>query len=70
MPIVLGMSLGPVPGFAGFAVGRTLWQHALERYVAGTWSREETRREIADRYLRTIRAYVQDRGRDQREEAS
>jgi 6-phosphogluconate dehydrogenase len=48
----------PVPGFDGFAVGRTLWQDALRRYVAGTESREGARGEIADRYLRTIRAYV------------
>jgi myo-inositol catabolism protein IolC len=47
----------PVPGFDGFAVGRTLWKEALERYVAGMQSREEARGAIADRYLRTIRAY-------------
>jgi 5-dehydro-2-deoxygluconokinase len=51
----------PVPGFEGFAVGRTLWQDALERYVAGTRSREEARDEIAGRYLQAIRAYVHDR---------
>jgi myo-inositol catabolism protein IolC len=50
----------PVPGFDGFAVGRTLWQDALERYVAGTQSREAARDEIAGRYWRAIRAYVHD----------
>jgi myo-inositol catabolism protein IolC len=49
----------PVPGFDGFAVGRTLWLDALKRYVGGKQSREETRREIAERYLRTIHAYVE-----------
>lgn len=53
----------PVPGFDGFAVGRSLWQEALERYVAGTHSREEARGEIAGRYLRAIRAYVHDQQR-------
>jgi myo-inositol catabolism protein IolC len=48
----------PVPGFNGFAVGRTLWQGALERYVARAEGREHTRDEIAGRYLRAIRAYV------------
>jgi len=49
----------PVPGFDGFAVGRTLWQDALRRYVAGTETREAARSEIADRYLRTIREYLE-----------
>jgi 5-dehydro-2-deoxygluconokinase len=47
----------PVPGFAGFAVGRTEWLEALKGYVAGKRSRQETTREISDRYLRMIRAY-------------
>jgi myo-inositol catabolism protein IolC len=49
----------PVPGFAGFAVGRTAWADALKGYVVGTRSREYTRREIADRYMRLIRAYAE-----------
>ena len=49
----------PVPGFDGFAIGRTLWKDALERYVAGAQRREEARDEIADRYLRAIAAYVE-----------
>ncbi len=51
----------PVRGFSGFAVGRTEWLEALKGYVAGTRSRQETTREITDRYLRMIRAYVEDR---------
>jgi myo-inositol catabolism protein IolC len=50
----------PVPGFDGFAIGRTLWLQALEKYVAGTATREQARDEIADRYLRALAAYVQD----------
>ncbi len=50
----------PVPGFDGFAVGRTLWRDALERHVAGTEARQDTIDEIAGRYLQAIRAYVHD----------
>ncbi|MCU1277687.1 MAG: dehydrogenase [bacterium] len=47
----------PIPGFVGFAVGRTEWNDALARYIAGERSREETRGEIAHRYLRLMRAW-------------
>jgi myo-inositol catabolism protein IolC len=50
----------PVPGFVGFAVGRTLWQDALQKYVARSTSRAETARAIADRYLQLIDAYRTD----------
>jgi myo-inositol catabolism protein IolC len=50
----------PVPGFIGFAVGRTLWGDALKEYVAGTRSRVETRAAIADRYLQMVHAYAED----------
>jgi myo-inositol catabolism protein IolC len=71
VPVVLDVTSGrsglvvaaPIPGFDGFAVGRTLWQDALERYVAGTQSREEARDEIAGRYVRAIRAYVHEQPR-------
>jgi myo-inositol catabolism protein IolC len=56
----------PVPGFAGFAVGRTLWMDALQMYVAGEATREEACDVIAKRYLRLIAAYVESarRGRE------
>jgi myo-inositol catabolism protein IolC len=50
----------PVPGFIGFAVGRTLWEDALKDYVAGRLSRAETRGAIADRYLQMVHAYAAD----------
>jgi myo-inositol catabolism protein IolC len=55
----------PVPGFGGFAVGRTVWQEALKGYVTGKRSREETGGAIAARYLRLLHAYTEhaDRGR-------
>lgn len=49
----------PVPGFDGFAIGRTLWLDALEKYVAGATTRDEARDEIADRYLRALSIYVE-----------
>jgi len=49
-----------VQGFVGFAVGRTEWLEALKGYVSGERSREETIANIADRYLRMIRAYLED----------
>src|SRR5262249_55088509 len=50
----------PVPGFIGFAVGRTLWEEALKKYVGGALSRRETRGAIADRYLQLAHAYATD----------
>ncbi|MGH9069616.1 MAG: 2-deoxy-5-keto-D-gluconate 6-phosphate aldolase domain-containing protein [Acidimicrobiales bacterium] len=39
-----------VPGFAGFAVGRTLWHDALAQNLAGRVSEPDTVRLIAERY--------------------
>jgi myo-inositol catabolism protein IolC len=50
----------PVPGFIGFAVGRTLWQDALEGYVSDALTRAEARGAIADRYLQMVHAYAVD----------
>ena len=50
----------PVPGFIGFAVGRTLWEDALKQYVAGKRPRAETQTAIADRYLQLVHAYAED----------
>jgi myo-inositol catabolism protein IolC len=46
-----------VDGFDGFAVGRTLWEEALQKYLAGQLSREEAVYEIAARYRDVIDAY-------------
>ena len=46
-----------VAGFAGFAVGRTLWHGALARHLAGKASEEQTIREIATRYRDLIDVY-------------
>jgi myo-inositol catabolism protein IolC len=46
-----------VPGFVGFAVGRTIWWDALERWLAGG-SGDAAAATIADKYRRLIDAYA------------
>jgi myo-inositol catabolism protein IolC len=46
-----------VDGFDGFAVGRTLWEEALKKYLAGQLSRQEAVYEISSRYRDVIDAY-------------
>jgi myo-inositol catabolism protein IolC len=48
-----------VPGYAGFAVGRTLWWDALARYVACDVDRVAASAEIARNYRRMINAYTE-----------
>jgi len=47
-----------VPGYAGFAVGRTLWWDELVAYVAGEIDRDEASTRIALNYRRMIDAYT------------
>jgi myo-inositol catabolism protein IolC len=47
-----------VPGFDGFAVGRTLWEQPLRDMVAGTSQRSEAVHEIADHYLETFDGFT------------
>jgi myo-inositol catabolism protein IolC len=47
-----------VPGYIGFAVGRTLWWDELAAYVAGGLARDEAARRIAANYRRMVAAYV------------
>lgn len=49
----------PVPGFVGFAVGRTLWWNPLRAAVDGDCSRDEAADEIAGNYLRLIDVYLE-----------
>jgi myo-inositol catabolism protein IolC len=48
-----------VDGFDGFAVGRTLWENALKKYLAGQASKYEAIEEISSRYRDVIEAYRQ-----------
>jgi len=47
-----------VPGFDGFAVGRTLWEQPLRGLIAGTTERSTAVRQIADHYLETVRGFA------------
>lgn len=47
-----------VPGFDGFAVGRTLWEQPLRDLITGTIGRSEAVDQIAARYLKTVTAFV------------
>jgi myo-inositol catabolism protein IolC len=46
-----------VDGFDGFAVGRTLWEQALQDFLAGRASRQDAVDRIAGRYRDVIDAY-------------
>jgi myo-inositol catabolism protein IolC len=46
-----------VPGYRGFAIGRTLWWSELQRYVAGELPREEAAGRISENYRRMIELY-------------
>ncbi len=53
-----------VPGYIGFAIGRTLFWDALKGFLAGSLDRRAAARSIADAYRRAVDVYnaaVQDR---------
>jgi myo-inositol catabolism protein IolC len=52
-----------VPGFTGFAVGRTLWWNELVEYVRGDIDRHAAAYRIAGNYRRMIEAYESANGR-------
>jgi myo-inositol catabolism protein IolC len=47
----------PVEGYAGFAIGRTIWWDALKAFTDGEVERGAAARQIADNYLRFVRVY-------------
>jgi myo-inositol catabolism protein IolC len=47
-----------VPGFDGFAVGRTIWEQALQDFIAGTTERAAAVQVIAQRYLETFDGFT------------
>jgi myo-inositol catabolism protein IolC len=47
-----------VPGYVGFAVGRTLWWNELEAYVGDKLDRQESAQRISANYRRMIAAYT------------
>jgi myo-inositol catabolism protein IolC len=46
-----------VPGFIGFAIGRSIWWDALKGFLDGKIEREDAADQIADNYLRFIKVY-------------
>jgi myo-inositol catabolism protein IolC len=47
----------PVEGYAGFAIGRTIWWDALKGFLDGHVEREDAAERIAANYLRFVRVY-------------
>jgi myo-inositol catabolism protein IolC len=47
----------PVDGFAGFAIGRSIWEDPITGHNNGSASDEETIVQIAERYLDFARQY-------------
>jgi myo-inositol catabolism protein IolC len=49
----------PVDGYAGFAIGRTIWWDALKGFLDGDIERDEASDRIASNYLRFVDVYKQ-----------
>jgi myo-inositol catabolism protein IolC len=47
----------PVDGYAGFAIGRTIWWDALKGFLEGDLERDAAAEQIADNYMRFVRVY-------------
>ncbi len=47
----------PVPGYIGFAIGRTIWWDALAGYLDGTLAREDAAAKISNSYRHNIAVY-------------
>jgi myo-inositol catabolism protein IolC len=47
----------PVEGYAGFAIGRTIWWDALKGFLDGDIEREDAAAQIAEKYLRFVQVY-------------
>jgi myo-inositol catabolism protein IolC len=50
-----------VPGYLGFAIGRTLWERELQAHQAGAMTRQEAVDQLAQRYRRAIDVYTESR---------
>jgi myo-inositol catabolism protein IolC len=47
----------PVHGYAGFAIGRTIWWDALKGFLDGSIERDAAAQQVADNYLRFVQIY-------------
>jgi myo-inositol catabolism protein IolC len=50
---------GPLQGFVGFAIGRSIWDEPIAAHLAGHADADTTQSRIADRYRHFIRRYLQ-----------
>jgi myo-inositol catabolism protein IolC len=48
----------PVAGYAGFAIGRSIWWDALKGFLDGSIERDDAAQRIADNYLRFVKVYA------------
>jgi myo-inositol catabolism protein IolC len=48
----------PLPGFAGFAIGRSIWNEPLADFLGGRQDRADTEDQIAERYGHFIARYA------------
>jgi myo-inositol catabolism protein IolC len=46
-----------VPGYQGFAIGRSIWWNPLKAYVDGELPRDEASTQIANNYQRFVAVY-------------
>ena len=53
----------PVPGFVGFAIGRSIWWDPLKAYVDGKIERAAGARKIAENYVHFVKVYEAAEGR-------
>ncbi len=54
--------IAPMPGWIGFAIGRSIWWDALTARLHGHLSTDETRLRIRDAYLDFVHFYIEARG--------
>jgi myo-inositol catabolism protein IolC len=54
----------PVEGYAGFAIGRTIWWDALKGFLEGDIEREAAAQQIADNYMRFVSVYKEAESRE------
>jgi myo-inositol catabolism protein IolC len=47
----------PVPGYVGFAIGRSIWGDPLSGFLDGSLSREDAATRVADNFLRFVEVY-------------
>jgi myo-inositol catabolism protein IolC len=52
----------PIPGYVGFAIGRSIWWDALTAHLAGSISAEVAQEQITETYLQYASTYLDAKG--------